>query len=146
MHTKLTLRIASYALLALPLAHTACKPAKKAKRAAVVKAAPVAFSVDTTTTVYKLSPKPGHSLFINNLQVHVTSNTQPGVGVNIRRNDKASSNMILPFIANTNLYSYGGNVNLQVYNGEELIIDIADVQNGKAIAGHIIISGTEQKD
>lgn len=143
MHTKLILRIASCALLALPLAHTACKPAKKA---AVAKAAPVAFSVDTTTTVYKLSPKPGHSLFINNLQVHVTSNTQPGVGVNIRRNDKASSNMILPFIANTNLYSYGGNVNLQVNNGEELIIDIADVQNGKAIAGHIIISGTEQKD
>ncbi len=146
MQTKLTLRFACCTVLAILLINTACKPAKKAKRTAVAKAAPVAFSIDTTVAIYKISPKPGHSLFISNLQVHVTSNTQPGVGVKIHRTDKASSNMILPYIANTNLYSYGGNVNLQVANGEELIIDVADIQSAKQMQGHIIISGTEQKD
>lgn len=125
----------------------ACHPAKKtAQKKIVPKEAPVAFSVDTICQQYRITPKQGHTIVIENLQVHITSNTQPGVGVAITRADSSRSNVILPFIANMNVYSYGGMLNLTLKTGDVAVIDAADVMSGKPLQARFIISGSDQKN
>ena len=126
---------------------TACQPAKKtAQKKGAPKEAPVAFSIDTICQKYRIAPKQGHTLVIENLQVHITNNTQPGVGVSITRADSSRSNVILPFISNMNVYSYGGMLNLTLKTGDVAVIDAADIMSGKPLQARFIISGSDQKN
>jgi|GEM_PF-2882425 len=127
--------------------YTACKPAKNtAQKKAVPKEAPVAFNIDTVGTTYRIAPKPGHTIVIENLQVHLASNTQPGVGVSITRADNSRSNVILPFIVNTNIYTYGGMLNITLRSGDVATIETADIMSGKPIQARFVVIGSEQKN
>lgn len=134
-------------LLTILTGYTACHTSKtKTSTASVVKEAPVAFSIDTIGNRYQIAPKKGHTIIIENLQVHITSNTQPGVGVSITRADSSRSNIILPHVTNANVYAFGGTINLTLKSGDVAIVDAADIVNSKPIQARFIISGTEQKN
>ncbi|MBN8635069.1 MAG: hypothetical protein J0M07_07070 [Anaerolineae bacterium] len=136
-----------FSLFIMLLSWASCSHAKKTTKQAVTpRQEPVAFSLDTIGTKYRIAPKPGHTLMIENLQVHLTSNTQPGVGVIITRADSSRSNLVLPYIVNTNVYSYGGNIHFTLKSGDVAIVDVADIMTGKPIQARFIVSGTEQKN
>ncbi len=137
----------SISLFIVMICSASCSHAKKTtQKATAPKQEPVAFSIDTTGTKYRIEPKPGHTLMIENLQVHLTSNTQPGVGIIITRADSSRSNLVLPYIVNTNVYSYGGNIHVTLKSGDVAVIDVADIMTGKPIQARFMISGTEQKN
>jgi len=137
----------SLLLMLIAAGFAACSTGKKtAQKKTSPKEQPVAFSIDTVCQQYRIAPKPGHTLTIENLQVHVTNNTQPGVGISITHADSSRSNVILPFISNMNVYSYGGVLKLTLNTGDVAIIDAADIMSGKPLQARFIISGSDQKN
>lgn len=136
------------AALALPLLISAasCSTTKSTKATKTVAATPVAFNIDTIAGKYRFAPKPGHTIIIETLQVHLTHSSQPGVGLTVTRADGNKSNIILPQIANNDVYSFGGIVHLTLNSGDEAVLDAADILNAKPLQARFIISGTEQKN
>ncbi len=147
MKNKLSALLSCSLLFLILLSAASCSHSKKTtQRVAAPKQAPVAFSIDTIGTLYRIAPKPGHTLMIENMQIHLTSNTQPGVGVIITRADSSRSNLVLPYIVNANVYSYGGNIHVTLKSGDIAVIDAVDIMTGKPIQARFILSGTEQKN
>lgn len=121
-----------------------CTTGKKPAKTIAKQAVPVTFSKDTSATRYTIKPAAGHTMIVENLQIYVSHNSQPGAGVAIKRLDNSKSNIILPHIVNGNTYVFGGIVNIKLNNGDDATIEVADIQTGQLLNARIIISGTEQ--
>lgn len=132
------------AILSLLVVTTACTTSKNKQQAKVKAIVPVSFSKDTSATSLIIKPAENRKMIIENLQVYVSNNTQPGVGVAVKRTDNKNSNVILPHIVNGNVYIFGGLINITLNSGDEAKIEVADIETGKLLNARIVISGTEQ--
>ncbi len=132
------------ALLFMFTTIVSCSIGKHKRQENKTEAAPISFSKDTTATNFIIKPGINRKMTIENLQVYVSHNTQPGVGVSIKRAGDNKSNIILPHIANGNVYIFGGQINIILNNGDEAKIEVADIETGKLLNARIVISGTEQ--